>query len=387
MSARKTGKNFFEAHWDWLIAGAGVCIAALVFLLTGGEDEVASDNFTTGPGQKIDKIDMAHYESASTAFANPPQLEEIDGAKSSFLAAGLRVFCSPAAAGAKGCGMPIPFSKVSGYKCPYCGQIQREEEKPTEDHDSDGMPDDWENKYGFNPLDSSDADLDPDDDGFTNLEEFQAGTNPKDGKSHPDYLEDLKLSQTLNKVDMPFVFSKWLYRTPAGDNKVQFKFTNSEAAKELRKKFPNGMDVVVDKTGSSEIKGLYSYMGRSSEETTGFAVKTYHQQEVESKAKGSAQKTKRMERKVVVVRMSDGKEVTLVEGSKAPPLELKATVVFDRIASKGTQEFPVVDGGEFEINGNKYKVEKIEKLDGDNFQVTVESVSSGEKRTIIALEQ
>jgi hypothetical protein len=30
------------------------------------------------------------------------------------------------------------------------------------------------------------GDLDPDDDGFSNLEEFNGGTNPKDAKSHPD---------------------------------------------------------------------------------------------------------------------------------------------------------------------------------------------------------
>jgi hypothetical protein len=42
----------------------------------------------------------------------------------------------------------------------------------------DGMPDDWELQYGFDPLDPSDASGDADGDGATNLQEYQAGTVP-----------------------------------------------------------------------------------------------------------------------------------------------------------------------------------------------------------------
>jgi hypothetical protein len=47
-----------------------------------------------------------------------------------------------------------------------------------DDTDNDGMPDTWEERYGFNPYDPSDASLDADQDGVTNLEEYQQGTNP-----------------------------------------------------------------------------------------------------------------------------------------------------------------------------------------------------------------
>ena len=53
------------------------------------------------------------------------------------------------------------------------------------DDDGDGMPDAWELNYvGLNPL-VNDADEDLDGDGFTNLEEYTAGTNPADETSLP----------------------------------------------------------------------------------------------------------------------------------------------------------------------------------------------------------
>lgn len=47
------------------------------------------------------------------------------------------------------------------------------------DSDGDGMPDDWEKTYGLNPADPLDAALDPDGDGFSNLDEYLNGTDPR----------------------------------------------------------------------------------------------------------------------------------------------------------------------------------------------------------------
>ncbi len=64
------------------------------------------------------------------------------------------------------------------------------------DTDLDGMPDFWEQKNGLNYLDPSDADLDPDQDGLTNLQEYKFGTDPNnadtDGGGIKDGIEVLK---------------------------------------------------------------------------------------------------------------------------------------------------------------------------------------------------
>jgi len=53
------------------------------------------------------------------------------------------------------------------------------------DTDGDEMTDGWELDHGLSPLDRSDALQDPDRDSYTNLEEFRAGTDPMDSLDHP----------------------------------------------------------------------------------------------------------------------------------------------------------------------------------------------------------
>lgn len=58
------------------------------------------------------------------------------------------------------------------------------------DADSDGMPNDYEYQYGFNPNDPTDAATDADADGLTNLAEYQRKTDPRLADTDRDGMKD-----------------------------------------------------------------------------------------------------------------------------------------------------------------------------------------------------
>lgn len=68
-------------------------------------------------------------------------------------------------------GIITDVSQVGGYP-EYNGT-------PYKDSDKDGMPDWWEEKYGLNPNDPSDAQGDINGDGYMNIEKFINGINPE----------------------------------------------------------------------------------------------------------------------------------------------------------------------------------------------------------------
>jgi hypothetical protein len=63
------------------------------------------------------------------------------------------------------------------------------------------VPNDWFEKYGL-PIEDADVlDQDPDKDGFSNLDEWQGNTDPRDKDSHPDYVTKLHL---VSATEEPF---------------------------------------------------------------------------------------------------------------------------------------------------------------------------------------
>jgi hypothetical protein len=58
------------------------------------------------------------------------------------------------------------------------------------DKDSDQIPDNWEDLHGLDFDDPNDAAYDPDNDGYSNLMEFLAGTDPYDADSDDDGISD-----------------------------------------------------------------------------------------------------------------------------------------------------------------------------------------------------
>ena len=91
-------------------------------------------------------------------------------------------------------GIPIPYEALV---CPFTDAVQPPIRTITErDDDADGMPNVWEEKYGFNPYDHADASADPDGDGFTNAEEFGYDTDPSDAASKPPLVVKLRVAKT-----------------------------------------------------------------------------------------------------------------------------------------------------------------------------------------------
>jgi len=73
------------------------------------------------------------------------------------------------------------------------------------------VPNDWFEKYRL-PIEDADVlDQDPDKDGFTNLDEWQGGTDPTDPNSHPDYFTKLHL---VSATEEPF---RYIFSSRSGD--------------------------------------------------------------------------------------------------------------------------------------------------------------------------
>jgi hypothetical protein len=71
------------------------------------------------------------------------------------------------------------------------------------------VPNEWLEQFGLPIADADVLEQDPDNDGFSNLDEWAGHTNPTDANSHPEYYTKLKLKSAAEE---PFrlVFSSWV---------------------------------------------------------------------------------------------------------------------------------------------------------------------------------
>src|SRR5438309_9362973 len=71
------------------------------------------------------------------------------------------------------------------------------------------VPNEWIEKFGLPIQDADVLEQDPDGDGFTNLDEWQGGTDPTNKDSHPDYLTKLHLVSATEEP-FRFIFASWV---------------------------------------------------------------------------------------------------------------------------------------------------------------------------------
>ena len=375
MISRKGKGGGLAAHYDWIALAVGVLvlIGGTVFYVTsiGGDSNAAAAEAVGRLNRMkpteigVSSVDMAALQAASTGVRKPIQLSEVAEKAESFLASERRVLCV--------CGKAISGDVKAVPVCPHCGVAQKEEKKAVLDADGDGMADEWEKKYGLSISDPSDATADPDGDGFTNLEEYQAKTDPTDPKDHPDYLDSLKIVLPLKKTSMPFAFRK-AYQIPAG--------WRCEFVDPSRKDDNGRMGKVLTAIVGDEIADKDLDAKKS-----GFVLKSYTAKSEKRAIPGSdLQKTVDVS-EAVVERKSDGKVITLViqEGTsvRLAPMDVQATLTYSR---KNTENFDVVPGSEIVLNGMKYQIVDIKAV-GKGAKISVKQLPSGQTRVLEALEQ
>lgn len=380
----KTKGNFLADYWHFLVLAVSFAILALgvVFMLSSlsvDADQAIQESLSMVDKKHVKtgvaEVDMTEYNAAYKNTLTPGKIPEIAEGAASFLGPESRVFCEQGEAGKEpSCGMPIPFGSK---ECPLCGALQPGEVQANKaDGDEDGLPDEWEKKYGLS-LAENDANGDLDNDGFTNMEEFLAKTNPADAASHPPYVASLTVLPQVAKVEVPFDLKRVL-EIPSGTRFV-FRDPNAETVKYGKKVKGVDHECVVDKAKPEAVA-----IG-----TTGYTLKSFEKKNVKKankRVKGLMVDTVVFE--VKAERDSDKKEVAFryAEGekSKRAVIDMQATLVYNR---GGVKEIPVVPGTEFELsNGAKYKALTVE-TEGKGVKVTVEDLTTGEKTTISALEQ
>lgn len=385
-------QNFFKDHYDWLVAFVGLGLLAGVVFMFISSDNLSEEDARSACEAELKQRKPKHKDVAAADFSvldkvrngmEAPSLLQVPSDKAgNFLASECRVYCQNPDVAA--CHKPIPFKSK---ECPYCGFKQRSEDdmeavRGGVDADNDGMPDAWELKFGLNPNDPSDAKKDLDGDTFTNLEEFEAKTDPKNPESHPDFLDFLALASDLRTEALPFMF-KTATPIPNGH-----RLTFVATARNQEKKPVIG-DAVVKGVATAEVgkEVVFELMkikyvkGRAQDDKvkTGWRVLKYDKKEDRVLKPGTEQKVLVDVSTADLERISDKRTITVQVGVRKPvAIEEQIDLVWNRGEGK---KFTVTAGSEFTLVNRKYKVKKLAK-DGNACKVTIEDLGKKTEKII-----
>ena len=166
-----------------------------------------------GSMKSVQPLDLQAYETIRATLTQPFQSTQT---ASRLMVSELRVGCIS-------CGKPIAYNAA---KCPFCGTAQPAIVSiDSIDSDGDGMPDVFEKAAGLNPANFEDAAMDSDSDGFTNLEEFLAGTKLDEATSSPPPTAKLRL---IRVVSNPFKLRFQGVQKLADGNRYQLNMRSLE---------------------------------------------------------------------------------------------------------------------------------------------------------------
>lgn len=169
---KKLFRTYFKKNiekWIFFILFIATCIAfaTVIFNLPYFKVSLIEQKIVrTASASTIERIDLKPYE----------ELKKISIKPEDYFKNFSRDIFSPLVE-----QIECPSCKKSVAKnldvCPLCSYKF--------DTDEDGIPNEWEKKYLLNPFDPQDAYLDKDGDGYSNIDEYNSGTNPADPSSKP----------------------------------------------------------------------------------------------------------------------------------------------------------------------------------------------------------
>jgi hypothetical protein len=120
------------------------------------------------------ELDGEPYQRLLSLVRDPYRMIDMTNTVAGFIIPEARVWCVD-------CRRPIP---IDAQICVFCNAAQPAGFDP-EAALVGGIPMSWYRQYGIDPYAPNVADMDWDGDGFTNRQEFEAGTSPIDPDDHP----------------------------------------------------------------------------------------------------------------------------------------------------------------------------------------------------------
>jgi len=353
--AQKRGFNFLLVrHYDKGIAVV-VLIALLGSLFVLARSAADSKDRKRSYQEKVNNMRPQHavlapfsgdmYETALRNLHVPPMVRASTNGVGFFIPQ-RRVWCVD-------CMYPIPFTAA---ECPFCHAKQPSADAVVDpgirDSEGKGIPDKWRMKYFGHPFamleDRSRADDDADDDGFTNLQEFQAGTNPRDSKDHPELVAILRFKEILTRP-YPFVFTS---ATKMPDDSLRLTFN----MKDVDRTYFTKKGEEIGKTGLIYSNCVQKSVRMVDPHTAPYLVDRYE---------------------ACLFRPADGK--TFVLRNNEPRATMEQELVLTLTVGAKTNEYRVSVGGILELDGQQYKADVNLGVDDKPSSVVLENTLTGRK--------